>query len=76
MFLRGEFSPRCRLCVKKSSITPTPYISLEVALFNVTLAREQVRGVPHINAFSELLMKPDAREVSALEVDGAALMQK
>lgn len=34
----------------------------------------QVRGVPHLNAFSKLLMDPDEREISVLKVEDAGAM--
>lgn len=37
--------------------------------------RTQVRGVPHLNAFSELLMNPDEREISVLAVEGGPAIE-
>ncbi|CAN0010226.1 unnamed protein product [Scytosiphon promiscuus] len=39
------------------------------------LLDHEVRGVPHLNAFSELLMKPDEREISVLTVEGGPVVE-
>ncbi|CAN0349846.1 unnamed protein product [Ectocarpus sp. 6 AP-2014] len=39
------------------------------------LLDHEVRGVPHLNAFSELLMKPEDREISVLAIEGAAELE-
>ncbi|CAB1116048.1 unnamed protein product [Ectocarpus sp. CCAP 1310/34] len=39
------------------------------------LLDHEVRGVPHLNAFSELLMKPEDREISVLTIEGAAELE-